>query len=155
MCNVQQQCTLNIHEKFHNPLILVFYVSGTRSTQVKTLPRVWTIWACSTSSIITICRNILKSPIGQWYIRYYCRLRKGKTPFIKLKMFRENYFIKWCMVLRKHDVTNKNTTTYTKTMTNTFRKHLERAILETCDLWDICSQWWDKHDLTNKKTKTK
>ena len=58
------------------------------------------------------------------------------------------------MVLRKHDVTNKNTTTYTKTMTNTFRKHLERTILETCDLWDICSQWWDKHDLTNKKTKT-
>ena len=43
-------------------------------------------------------------------------------------------------VLRKHDLTNKKTTTKTKTktktmkMTNTFREHLKRAISETFDL---------------------
>ena len=26
--------------------------------------------------------------------------------------------------------------------TNTFKEHLQRAILETCDLWDIWSEWW-------------
>ena len=34
------------------------------------------------------------------------------------------------------------TKTKTVTMTNTFREHLQRAILETCDLWDIWSEWW-------------
>ena len=29
------------------------------------------------------------------------------------------------------------TNTKTKTMTNTFREHIQRAIIETCDLWDI------------------
>ena len=28
------------------------------------------------------------------------------------------------------------------TNTNTFREHLQRAILDTCDLWDIWSEWW-------------
>ena len=28
------------------------------------------------------------------------------------------------------------------TKTNTFREHLQGAILETCDLWDIWSEWW-------------
>ena len=36
--------------------------------------------------------------------------------------------------MRKHDLTNKKTTTKTKTntktMTNTFKEHLQRAILE-------------------------
>ena len=55
-------------------------------------------------------------------------------------------------VMRRHDLTKKktmtktktNTKTKTKTMTktNTFREHLQRAILETCDLWDIWSEWW-------------
>ena len=36
-----------------------------------------------------------------------------------------------------------NTKTKTKTMTKTFWEHLLRAILETCDLWDICSEWWE------------
>ena len=50
--------------------------------------------------------------------------------------------------MRKHDLTNKKTTTKTNTktktmkMTNTFREHLQRAILETCNLWDIWSEWW-------------
>ena len=41
---------------------------------------------------------------------------------------------------RKHDLTNKKTTTktntktMTKTMTNTFREHLQRAIFDTFDL---------------------
>ena len=29
------------------------------------------------------------------------------------------------------------------TMANTLREHLHRAILETCDLWDIWSEWWE------------
>ena len=29
------------------------------------------------------------------------------------------------------------------TKTNTFREHLQWAILETCDLLDICSEWWE------------
>ena len=41
-------------------------------------------------------------------------------------------------VMRKHDLTNKKTTTktktMTKTMTDTFRKHRQRAIFETFDL---------------------
>ena len=48
-------------------------------------------------------------------------------------------------VMRRHDLTKKNTMTKTKTKTktktmtktNTFREHLQRAILETCDLSDI------------------
>ena len=46
----------------------------------------------------------------------------------------------WCHMVMK------NTKTKTMTMTNTFREHLQRAILETCDLWDIWSEWWE--DLT-------
>ena len=38
--------------------------------------------------------------------------------------------------------TNTKKKTMTMTKTNTFRKHLQRAILETCDLWDIWSEWW-------------
>ena len=51
--------------------------------------------------------------------------------------------------MRKHDLTNKKTTTKTKTktmtktmaMTNTFREHLQRAIFETFDLWGIWSEY--------------
>ena len=45
------------------------------------------------------------------------------------------------------------TKTKTKTKTNTLRQHLHRAILETCDLWDI---WWEwSRDTTwPKKTMT-
>ena len=37
---------------------------------------------------------------------------------------------------------DKRTKTKTMTETNTFREHLQRATLETCDLWDIWSEWW-------------
>ena len=42
-------------------------------------------------------------------------------------------------------LTNTNTKTKTKTMkkTKSFWEPLLRAILETCDLWDICSEWWE------------
>ena len=57
--------------------------------------------------------------------------------------------------MRKHDLTNKNTTTNTKTktitMANTFRKHLSRAIFETCDLWDIWSEWWENMTWPTKR----
>ena len=36
---------------------------------------------------------------------------------------------------------------------STFREHLQRAILETFDLWDIWSEWWG--DMTWSKTKDK
>ena len=44
--------------------------------------------------------------------------------------------------MRRHDLTKKktktmtNTETKTMTKTNTFREHLQRAILETCEIWD-------------------
>ena len=45
-----------------------------------------------------------------------------------------------------HDIVRESVTNirYVKTMTktNTFRQHLQRAILETCDLWDIWLEWW-------------
>ena len=44
---------------------------------------------------------------------------------------------------KKLTKTNTKTKTMTKTKTRTFWEHLLRAILETCDLWDICSEWWE------------
>ena len=60
-------------------------------------------------------------------------------------------------VIRKHDLTNKKTTTKTntKTMTNTFREHLQRAIFETFDLWDVWSEWWGDMICLTKITMTK
>ena len=53
-------------------------------------------------------------------------------------------FWQFIRVMRGLDLTNKKTVTKTKTMAmaNTLREHLQRAILETCDLWDIWSKWW-------------
>ena len=45
-------------------------------------------------------------------------------------------------VMKRHDMTKKKWTK-TNTKTKTFWEHLLRAILETCDLWDICSEWWE------------
>ena len=49
-------------------------------------------------------------------------------------------------VMKRHDLTKKKTMTETKTKTmtktNTFREHLQRAIFETFELWDIWSEWW-------------
>ena len=54
------------------------------------------------------------------------------------------------------DLTNKRTTrkTKTKTMTNTFREHLQRATFEIFDLWDMWSEWWENMTMTNKIRKT-
>ena len=51
----------------------------------------------------------------------------------------------------------KLTKTNTKTMTKTniFREHLQRTILETCDLWDICSEWWEDTTWPKKIDKDK
>ena len=46
-----------------------------------------------------------------------------------------------------HDQKNF-TKTKTKTKTKEFWEHLLRAILETCDLWNICSERWE--DMTKK-----
>ena len=49
--------------------------------------------------------------------------------------------------MRGYDLTNKKTMTKTMTkimtMKNTFGEHLQRVTLETCDLWDILSEWWE------------
>ena len=45
--------------------------------------------------------------------------------------------------------------TKTKTKTKTFWEHLLRAILETCDLWDICSEWWEDMTWPKKIDKDK
>ena len=41
---------------------------------------------------------------------------------------------------KKNTMTKTNTKT--KTKTNTFWEHVQRVTLETCDLWDIWSEWW-------------
>ena len=51
--------------------------------------------------------------------------------------------------MRKHDLTNKKTTT--KTMTNTFKEHLQRAIFETFGLWDIWSEQWENMTWPTKR----
>ena len=47
--------------------------------------------------------------------------------------------------------TNSMTKTKTKTITNTFRKHPQRATPETCDLWDIWSEWWGDRTWPKKR----
>ena len=54
-------------------------------------------------------------------------------------------------VMKKHDLTSKKTTTKTKTMTNTFREHRQRAIFEIFDLWDIWSGWWENMTWPTKR----
>ena len=51
-------------------------------------------------------------------------------------------------------MTETNTNMKTMTKTNALRKHLQRAILETCNLWDIWSDWWGNMTWPTKKTKT-
>ena len=36
--------------------------------------------------------------------------------------------------------------------TNMFREHIQRATLETCDLWDIWSEWWGQMTWPKKYT---
>ena len=50
---------------------------------------------------------------------------------------------------QKKTMTKRKTKTMRKT--NTFREHLQRAIPETCDLWDIWSEWWGDIDHTKKR----
>ena len=52
-------------------------------------------------------------------------------------------------------MTSTKTNTKTITKTNTFREHLQRAILETCDLWDIWLKRWGDMTMTMTNTKTK
>ena len=47
--------------------------------------------------------------------------------------------------------TNTKTMTMTMKMTNTFREHLQRAISETFDLWDISSEWWENMTWPTKR----
>ena len=59
-------------------------------------------------------------------------------------------------VMRRHDLTKTkkmtktNTKTMTNTNTNTFREHLQRANLVTCDMWDTdyISDNWEQYFLT-------
>ena len=73
----------------------------------------------------------------------FCRSKKTKSDPRDLWPLRH-----LTRVMRGHDLTNKktitktNTKTKTMTKTSTFRDHLQRATLETCDLWDIWSEWW-------------
>ena len=48
-------------------------------------------------------------------------------------------------------MTKTNTKKKTMTTTNTFREHLQGAILGTCDLWDTWSEWWE--NMTWKTTR--
>ena len=50
-------------------------------------------------------------------------------------------------VMRRHDLTKKKT----MTKANTFRDHLQRAMLETCDFRDIWSEWRGNMTLPRKR----
>jgi len=52
-------------------------------------------------------------------------------------------------------MTNTYTKTRTMTTTNTFRDYLQRAIQETCELWDFGSGWLGDITWPNKKSMTK
>ena len=54
-------------------------------------------------------------------------------------------------VVRKHDLTNKKTTTKTKTMTNIFWEHLKRVIFVTFNHWGIWSEWWENTTWPTKR----
>ena len=70
-------------------------------------------------------------------------------------------------VMRRHDLTKKIThlptylPTYPPThLPTSVGEHPQGAILETCDLWDICSEWWGdmtwaKKTMSKTKTMTK
>ena len=47
-------------------------------------------------------------------------------------------------VMRRHDLTKKYLPTYLPTyLCTSIKEHLKGAILETCDLCDIWSEWWE------------
>ena len=53
-----------------------------------------------------------------------------------LKISKKNIeIVNFIGVMRRHDLTNKTT------MTKTFTGHPQRVIPETCDIWDIWSDW--------------
>ena len=62
------------------------------------------------------------------------------------------------IVMMRHDLATKNTMTMTNTktktttMTKTFIKQHQRAKIETCDHWDIGSEWWGDMTWPTKKT---
>ena len=46
----------------------------------------------------------------------------------------------WRTKIQRQRLKQRQKQRQTKTMTNTFREYLQRAIFETCGLWDICSE---------------
>ena len=55
----------------------------------------------------------------------------------------------------KKTTTKTNTNTKTMTMTNTFKGHLQRAILEIFNLWDIWSERWEYMTWPTKRQQQK
>ena len=88
-------------------------------------------WPCHslTHSLSEWVRHLLKNTTTEWPQR-----------LVTLKTFNQRDEETWPD--QKKTMTKTNTKTKTMTKTNTFREHLQRAILETCDLWDIWSEWW-------------
>jgi len=78
-------------------------------------------WAPLTIRVFTTLQS---DPRDLWPLRHLIRVMKGHD------------------LTNKKTMTNTNTWTMTMTKTNTFWEHLQRATLETCDLWDIWSEWW-------------
>ena len=73
---------------------------------------------------IRVFTTLQSDPRDLWPLRHVIRVMKGHD------------------LTNKKTMTNTNTKTMTMTKTNTFWEHLQRATLETCDLWDIWSEWW-------------
>ena len=126
--------------------------------------------------IVLLSQWMLDGWVSQFYnvfscpeqlIRWPCHsltdwLTQGTFYFWSTKSNPRDLWPLWHLtrVMRAHDLNIKKTMTKTKTKTktmtktNTFRELHQRAILETCDLWDIWSEWWG--DMTwPKKDKEK
>ena len=57
----------------------------------------------------------------------------------------------WPNQKKDNDKENIRTKAKTMKMTNTFWEHLQRAISETFDLWDISSEWWENMTWPTKR----
>ena len=73
------------------------------------------------------------------------------TPVV-FKSSKEQFRTKYIFMMMMMDMAN--TKTMTKTITNTFREHHQRAIFDNCYLWDICLELW-RHVAWPTKTQRK
>ena len=121
----------------------------TKVTSVTNITNITSFLAVHNSSLGDLVTHSLTDCQTDWVTFWFWNIRQLKSEPRDLWPLR--HLIR---VMRRHDMT-KFTKTNTKTMTKTktFWEYILKAILETCDLWDIWSEWWG--DLTWPKTNYK